>query len=215
MLATLQAWLTEFYALELGYDVEDFLVTDRRVASALDRDGRPNDEKLLIAEGTGEAEVCLFLEQALLDRLAERDPTARLDQHNLADFWTVLEGVSHFTYYAFRATQDRPVTLLEMELQAEVDKFVATALLLRRQGGPPPSGLHRWLFELPRLAAELSPAEQTRYERANHYAGKYCMRLWPGLARGYGGERLREELRYFYRLARRAKIEHIEARRAH
>jgi hypothetical protein len=215
MLATLQSWLTDFYALELGYDVEDFLITDQRIANALDRGGRTSDEKLLIAEEDGEAEVCLYLEQGLLERLAEHDPTARLDQHNLADFWTALEGVSHFTYYAFKAAHDRPVTLLEMELQAEVDKFVATAMLLRRQGGAPPSGLHRWLFDLPRLAAELSPAEQERYERANHYAGKYCMRLWPRLARGSGGERLREELCYFYRLARGGKIEHIEAQRAH
>jgi len=211
MLGALQSWLTEFYALELGYDIEDFLITDQRLASALDRDGRTNDEKLLISEEDGEAEVCLYLERELLDRLAENDPTARLDQHNLADFWTAFEGVSHFTYYAFKATQDRPVTLLEMELQAEVDKFVATAMLLRKQGERPPVGLHHWLFELPRFAEALSPEEQERYERANRYAGKYCMRLWPALASDYGGERLRDELRRFYRLARGGKIEHIEA----
>ena len=88
----------------------------------------------MISEEDGEAEVCLYLERELLDRLAENDPTARLDQHNLADFWTAFEGVSHFTYYAFKATQDRPVTLVEMELQAEVDKFVAIRIAAVRRG---------------------------------------------------------------------------------
>ncbi len=37
------------------------------------------DEKLLIAEADGEADVALYLEQELLDRLAQHDPLTRLD----------------------------------------------------------------------------------------------------------------------------------------
>ena len=211
VLGSLQTWLTDFYALDLAYDVHDFLITDRGLARALDRDGRENEEKLLIAECDGEAEVSLYLQRELVERLIVNDPTARLDGRNLADFWTALEGVSHFTYYAFRATQDRDVTLFEMELQAEVDKFVATTALLRSQGEPPPRRLHHWLFERTTLAGELSSGEQERYVRASRYAGKYCLRLWPKLSSGGSWEALRHELRYFYRLARSAKIEHIDA----
>lgn len=209
VLGNLQAWLTDFYALEIAYDVQDFLITDHRMARALDRDGRENDEKLLIAEENGEAAISLYLQQELIDRLAANDPTARLDERNLADFWTALEGLSHFTYYVHRASHDRAVTLLEMELQAEVDKFVATTLLLRRQGEQPPQRLHRWLFAQTKLADELSAAEHERYARANHYAGKYCLKLWPQLSGG-GWEAARNELRRFYRLPRNAKIDHIE-----
>ena len=210
VLGTLQSWLTEFYALDIDYDIRDFLITDRRLARTLDRGGRENDEKLLIAEYGGEAEVSLYLQQELVDRLALNDPTARLDAGNLADFWTAFEGISHFTYFAFRASHDRAVTLLEMELQAEVDKFVATTALLRAQGERAPPGLHRWLFEHTRLAEELSAGEQERYARANHYAGKYCLKLWPQLSQGRAWEGLRRELRYFYRLPRAGKIDHIE-----
>ncbi|HEY7672283.1 MAG TPA: hypothetical protein VIC71_08695 [Gammaproteobacteria bacterium] len=211
VLGNLQTWLTDFYALELAYDVHDFLITDPKLARALDRGGRENEEKLLIAEDDGEAAVSLYLQQEILDRLVVNDPTARLDERNLADFWTALEGLSHFTYFVHRASHDRAVTLLEMELQAEIDKFVATAALLRRQGERPPAALHAWLFARTKLAAELSAAEQERYARANRYAARYCRKLWPRLSGSAGWDAARAELRRFYRLTRAAKFDHIQA----
>src|SRR5262249_12239686 len=102
-LAGLQNLLRDFYALEMPYEVDDFLTTDATLASALDARGRRLDEKLLIAEQDGEAEVSLYLEQGLLDRLARSDPLEKLGADNLEDFWTAFEGVSHFTYYAWNA----------------------------------------------------------------------------------------------------------------
>ncbi|HEX6997585.1 MAG TPA: hypothetical protein VF322_05540 [Gammaproteobacteria bacterium] len=214
MLADLQDLLKSIYALEMSHDINDFLVTDREVAEELDAGGRDIEEKLLIAENGDEAEVSLYLARELVARLRRRDPRARLDGENLADFWTVCEGVSHFIYYAWNAAADRPVTLLEMELQAEVDKFVATAALLDRQGERLPRGLHHWLFEMPRFDGRLSGAELERYRRANRYAGKFCRALAARLAAGTRGEDLVRELRHFYRLTQPAKIEYIEGRTA-
>ena len=210
-LGGLQALLRELYALDLEYDVDDFLTTDTTFARALDAGGRELDEKLLIAETDGEAEVSLYLEPRVLERLARSDPLARLDADNLEDFWTAFEGVSHFTYYAWNAQLEKSVTLLEMELQAEVDKYVATALLLSRQGHRPLRGLHNWLFEMPRLDERLDGDELDRYRRANRYAGKYCRKLAPAIARGTADEATRAELRRFYRLSQASKIEHIDA----
>ncbi len=58
-------------------------------------------------------------------------PLVRLNESNVADYWTALEGVSHFHYFAWNAGHDKPVTLLELELQAEIDKYVASYLLLQ------------------------------------------------------------------------------------
>ena len=200
--------LHELYALEIGYAVSDFLITDAILAAALDTGGRSVDEKLLIAEANGEADVALYLEQEMLDRLARRDPLTRLDGDNLADFWSALEGVSHFTYYAWNAARDKSVSLFELELQAEVDKFVTTGILLREQTGREPSGLHGWLFDSPTLAAELGDEERERYRRANRYAAKYCSRLLPG---GADAETVQSELRHFYRLSQASKLAHIDA----
>jgi hypothetical protein len=207
-LGGLQTLLSEFYALDVDYDVDDFLTTDPTLARALDAGGREIDEKLLIAETDGEAEVSLYLEPTLLERLAHRDPMTRLDSDNLEDFWTAFEGVSHFTYYAWNAQREKPVTLLELELQAEVDKYVATTLLLARQGLRPPRELHHWLFEMPRLDERLDAAERDRYREANRYAGKYCRKLAPAIARD--DIAVQPELRRFYRLSQTSKINHID-----
>ena len=208
LLPKLEAMLHELYALEIGYTVSDFLITDAAVAGSLDAGGRKVDEKLLIAESNGEADVALYLEQELLDRLARHDPLTHLDGANLGDFWSALEGVSHFTYYAWNAARDKSVSLFELELQAEVDKFVTTGILLREQTGREPSGLHGWLFDSPTLAAELGDEERERYRRANRYAAKYCSRLIPGMA---GAAAVQSELRHFYRLSQASKVARIDA----
>jgi hypothetical protein len=207
----LQTLLHELYALDVAYGVDDFLITDAVFARALDGGGRDIDEKLLISEADGEAEVALYLERELLDRLAQRDPLTCLDADNLADFWAALEGVSHFTYYAWNAQREKKVTLFELELQAEVDKFVTTGMLLRRQSGREPRELHGWLFDRTRLDTGLHGAERERYRRANRYAGKYCRRIAPALAGGADDEGLQRELRRFYRLSQQSKLAHIDA----
>ena len=208
LLGKLETMLHDLYALDVGYAVSDFLITDEAVARSLDTGGRNVDEKLLIAEGDGEADVALYLERELLDRLERHDPLTKLDGGNLADFWSALEGVSHFTYYAWNAARDKAVSLFELELQAEVDKFVTTGLLLREQTGREPGGLHGWLFDTPTLAAELAAHERERYRRANRYAARYCQRLTLGRDDEAASHR---ELRHFYRLSQASKLAHIDA----
>ena len=211
LLGQLQTLLSELYVLDVRYDVHDFLLTDARVARILDADGRAVDEKLLIAERCGEAAISLYLDADLLRRLGRNDPARRLSRENLGDFWTALEGVSHFVYYVWNAVLQKSVTLLEMELQAEVDKFIGTVLLLRSQGFPPPAELHSWLFDMPSFDTRLDAEELDRYRSANRYAGKYCMKLARRLAARTDPAALKRELCYFYRLPQPAKIEHIEA----
>lgn len=210
-LAQMQSCLTELYGLDLAYRIDDFLITDRKLARCLGGVRRERDEELLIAEADDGAEVSLFLDEALVERLERDNPLAALSHRNLADFLVAFEGVSHFTYVAFKASKDERVSLLELELQAEVDKFIAAAILLSRQYDRLPARLHEWLFAMPRLHADLSEEEVERYERANCYAARYCRRLWPSLRANEGGDVLRRELRHFYRMPRAQKIGHIEA----
>src|SRR5690606_6027090 len=144
-----------------------------------------------LEQGDGDAEVSLYLPASLLERLQQNAPTRRLSAANIADFWTAFEGLSHFTYYAFNAAKDRAVTLLEMELQAEIDKFIAAALLLHEQGARSPGDLHRCLFESIRFDERLSAAELERYRAASRLAGKYCSRIAPLLDAGLRNPELR------------------------
>lgn len=193
-------------------DVADFWISDPRMAVQLGAVGAEtgSEEQLLVRERGEDLDVSLYIDAAVVGRLEEDDPTVRLHAGNLGDFCTVLEGVSHFVYLTWNAGYARPVSLLELELQAEVDKYVAAAFLFGRQrDGRIPGGLARWLFADPKFAAHLSELCAKRYWAANQYAAKFCSDLQHRYfrRRGHGG--LVNELRRFYRLTQDQKIEHI------
>ncbi len=119
--------------------------------------------------------------------------------------------MSHFNCVAWKAVQDRTVTLLELELQGEIDKFVSTVLLALGQDGTDLSRrVHGWLFDDVRFHDELDDEQLDRYRFANDYAARYCHRLRRQLVRNQ--ERALRELRQFYRLQLSDKISHIHSR---
>ena len=98
----LQQLLAGIYDVPQDYDVEQFLLTDRAALPEAFR-ASPTDEQLLVAEGDADLSLGLFLAPEVLERLDAANPLERLDGANLADYWTALEGVSHFVYLAWNA----------------------------------------------------------------------------------------------------------------
>src|SRR5690349_22478999 len=117
-LASVQSALADIYDLPATPDVAQFLLTDRAAVARV-HEARDSDEQLIVAQEDDGIALALYIDAAVLDRLSRRDPFAALTGENLADYLTVAEGVSHFVYVAWNAGFDRPVTLLELELQAE------------------------------------------------------------------------------------------------
>jgi len=217
ILTQLQQLIGDIYDVSIAHDVYDFLVTDRRRLPAAVR-GRASEEDLIIAQPVAAddvAAVSLYLDAGLLERLQRENPLVRLHDGNVADYCKALEGVSHFIYLAWNAGHDRPVSILELEMQAEVDKYVASYWLLRRQlPGRFPAELRRILFERTRIDSRLADGREDLYREASRYAEKFCRRLEQSLRRsgaGTEGEVL-TELRRFYRLTNARKVAHIERR---
>jgi len=213
LLSRLQALIGGIYDVSVAHDVYDFLVTDRtRLPHA--RHGGLADEELIVAESADGSEVALslYLDPALLARLDGADPLIELNGGNVADWWTALEGVSHFLYLAWNAGHDKPVSLLELEMQAEVDKYVASYWLLRRQyPGHVPAELHRVLFERTRIDPRLEHQRARLYAEASAYAARFCRRLERRLTgRAYDERAVLAELRRFYRFGNARKRAHIE-----
>jgi hypothetical protein len=209
----LQSLLGRLYDVEMNYDVYDFLVTDRRALGGLHpcNDARPSDEQLLLAETPDGAAVALYMDPGLLGRLEGADPVGELTEHNLADYCTALEGVSHFVYSTWRLDRDLPVSLLELETQAEVDKYAVTVFLLADQrGGGYPAQVHARLFDRVSFDARLEPDQYQRYRMAHRSAAHYCRKLEHRfVSRGQARvEALVRELRKFYRLGCAAKLRH-------
>lgn len=190
LLRRLYRGLEALYQTETGIDPESFVV--RRPPQPGAR------ERLLLREAEdGALEIALALDDELLRRFeATTDERALADEH-LGDTLPVLEGVSHLMYLAEAARQERPVSGLELETQAEVDKLGLCVL-------------HRWThgrqdfdrlvdrlyyrFTLHPMSAEL----RRRYDTANRLALGFSRRLRPHVAEGQLGG-LRSALREFWR----------------
>jgi hypothetical protein len=204
-LQPLQRGLEAIYALRVPHNVDDFLCTNRELARFLGG-GRPlrgAREGLFVHEQHGELNLSLFLDQrviAALDAAPGGSGGAGLD-----DFCQALEGVSHFLYLVWYATHERHVTLLEMELQAEIDKYV----MLRGVSADGSDGLLGRLFREAEWCAGLEPGELERYREASRLAERYCRSLEQRFIRGGNRSELLRELRVFYRRSRDDKLHHI------
>jgi hypothetical protein len=213
LLNQLKNELESLYEIEVPLDIADFVITDPETARVLASDANISDrENLFIASDGDEAAISLFIDATVVAELTDCDPMTDLHEGNLGSFCVALEGVSHFTYVAWRAHHDRPVSQLELEMQAEVDKFVTVVSLMGRQGGGRlPEGIRERLFENIRFREGMDLGSRERYETANAYAGRYCERLEEGLRQRRDAGSLTRDLRRFYRLNQQQKIRHITA----
>src|SRR5262249_29206554 len=116
-------------------------------------------------------------------------------------------GVSHFVYLAWNARRRRPVSALELELQAEVDKYVTCLLLLWPRVG----GLRPRLFDAFTLDPACEAVERERYLVANTNARAYAARLEARYLDGGRVHDMIDELRRFYRLGAAEKLAYIAA----
>ncbi len=215
ILGQMQQLLVRLYDAPVEHDVRDFLVTTRRDLPGTH--GRIlTDEQLILVEpdqgADTDLQIALYIDGNVLERLDRQSPFASLKSGNLADYCTAFEGVSHFHYVAWRCARGRPVSLLELEMQAEVDKYVGALLLLTAQtGGQFPRTLHQDLFERVSFAPGLDRESLERYQLANRHAARFCRFLDERFLRK---RRVRIEawlaaLRRFYRSGHCEKIRQV------
>jgi len=210
MLAELQQQLSDIYRVGRHYDVRDYVITDPVLAKYLGQDAisASTDETLLVSQDDDGLALSLYLDGDMLERVESADPLTCLHAESLDDLWKVLEGISHFNYVVWKAEQDRTVTLLELELQGEIDKFVSTMLLALEQADANLlNSMHGWLFDNVRFHEGFDDEQLSRYQSANDYAARYCHRLRQQLVEN--DSLVLSELRQFYRMQLSDKISHI------
>lgn len=149
-------------------------------------------ESLLLRESEGELEMALVV------------PPGAANDH---DGWLQLaEGVSHFVYVANRARQELPSTQLELELQAEVDKFVLLVLEQVPYDRGEAFEVHSRLYERVRFLHEPGTELGERYRTANDLAARFVRRLM-----SHGHATTHATLRRFYRAGQAEKIRLVAA----
>lgn len=197
--SAVQRSLERLYGIDRVADVHDFIELAEGGAR----------ETLFVREAEdGTLEMSLRL-PPLARKVFEVDSSADLDP-----LCQLIEGVSHFVYLAERARVDREATQLEMELQAEVDKYVVLAASLGKMEVRHSEALRARLYD----SVSFNDAEGSelgdRYRIANDLAGKFVRRLERDfIAKGRYPE-LRQQLRLFFHMGQEEKMRFSLARAA-
>jgi len=210
MLASLLSQLDRIYHLELEVRIEEFLIS-REVCQNLAGDCATGST-VVVHQGREDEEIELgvYIGEETLARLNELDLSSGVASEHFPALCIAIEEVSHFAYLMWNANRDKSVTQLELELQAEVDKFVTSALLLARKNRElVPADLMDRLFGDFVLRDGLDFSRRERYLTASSFARTYCSFLVRRFLRGPRVADLLAELRHFYRLTQRGKIGHI------
>ncbi|MDI1446227.1 hypothetical protein [Polyangium sp. 6x1] len=190
--ARIQAALEGTYGIPEAPSVEDFI----QPIDASEEEGR---EVLFVREDDDGVSVVLHLPRAALE--ATNPPFDLLCQ--------VVEGVSHFLCLAERARRELPVTQLELELQAEVDKYVLLVhgpLAARRFDPDRAARIRARLFEAVAYLHPPGTERGDRYRLANDLAARFAGRLEESFARRGHFDRMRRALRSFYAAGQSDKI---------
>jgi hypothetical protein len=210
MLDAILHHIDRLYVLDLKVDIRDFLVS-RETCARLGAD--PSRGSVLVRQYEDEeVELGLYIGETELERLAEVDlASTPMSPASLELLLLAIEEVSHFAYLAFSAAREKRVTELELELQAEVDKYVTFALLHASENeGRVPRDLLDRLFSDFAVRADLDDERRERYVAASSLASRYCSAVVQGTLESERGlAPLLAELRSFYRLSQRGKISRI------
>lgn len=158
----IQQRLETYYGLESGPDVSHFV----RQGAAGSR------EQVLVRQRGEHLELAVILPPAV--RKARQTPA-------VCDWrMQVVEGVSHFVHLSERARTELPTTRLELELQAEIDKFVVLAFSDGAVALPRARAMHSALYQQVRQLHPAGTEAGSRYRLANSLAARLAARLLHG-----------------------------------
>lgn len=183
-------------------------ILQRRLCDYYGLDGVPDVEPFLHAGPEVLRERVLVLEEGNAIEVRVEIPAAALGPEPSLDLaCQVVEGISHFVLIAERARCELPTTQLELELQAEVDKFLLLGVLPEPLPSLERARLRLRLFEITRFVDEPGTLLGDRYRLASRTADRYLRRLETKYLDRSRWRELRGELNRFFRAGQTAKLE--------
>lgn len=136
--------------------------------------------RLLVRETASGVRACIYFPDAMIRHLEAHPPQSGLDARNVDAFAVLVEEVDHLLVAAERAHAGRGVSLLELELQANVSKeLVLGRFLAGRRPRLDPAAkawLRHHLFHK-RAYSDGDARVRARYDDASRFALGFLRRL--------------------------------------
>lgn len=161
--------------------------------------------RLLLRDTSAGVRACIYYPDAMIRHLEAKPPQRGLDEGNVDAFAVLVEELDHLLVTAERAHAGRGVSLLELEVQANVSKELVLSRFLARRGrtldGDRRSWLRSQLFHARRYC-DADAEVRTRYEDASRLALRFLRSL-----EGRPGASRIDALRRFHRAPLSGKME--------
>ncbi len=93
-------------------------------------DSETTHARTLVREAPGALRACIYYPDELIEVLERHPPQRGLAEENVDAFSTLVEELDHLLLIVWRKRQGRPVSLFELELQANVTKHLVLAHFL-------------------------------------------------------------------------------------
>jgi hypothetical protein len=164
--------------------------------------------RLLLRDTGAGVRACIYYPDAMIERLEQKPPQCGLDEDNVDAFAVLVEELDHLLVAAERANCGRGVSLLELEVQANVSKDLVLSRFLVPRGPRVDPARRAWLrghlFHA-RPYCDDDCEVRARYEDASRMALRFLGRLERAPSR-----RRLEALRRFHRAPLSGKAELCE-----
>ncbi len=214
----LQRKIEKTYALDTGItNIEQYIIGDKGYEEFYAKENirtvvnSSSGAKVLIRDAERTLRVSIYYPDALIRQLEDNDPRAGIHDDNIDLCASFVEELDHFLFIARNYKWNRPFSLLELELQANVTKYLVLKYFIALQNRSlklskfDKEYIRYHLFYKRKYDIE-NVSERQRYEDA----GKFGMMYTEYIDLLPQEDRLRN-LRQFSRMTCPSKIKYIQS----
>ena len=155
MIQWIQSKLQSIYALKTVAQAERYLISPEQMSNVLQITS--NQPQVLFSQEDQNFNISIYVGSDLFQKL-QKNPMRFTGE----DIGIMTEEVSHFTYLLWSLGQEKKTSLLDLEIQGEIDKFI----LLAHQWGSDKKA-YQHLFLNVSWRNNLNAFEKKRYEFAH------------------------------------------------
>ncbi len=194
MIHLLQKKLEEIYRLEKCPEADKYVLSPKefkRFSKSSD-----NPQVIYVDEGN-DATMGIYLGKRIFKKIRNK-----VKIFSLQDFCVMAEEISHFIYLIWSKSNEKKITLLDLEIQAEVDKFLLASNFFQSQ-----ETVFKKMFETFMFRKNLLKDEENRYIEASRLGKKLAINL---RSKKIPFSEKMNWLRFFYRQNPTSRISMIE-----
>jgi len=220
LIKELQKKIEKTYALDTGItNIEQYIIGDKGYEEFYAKEeirtvvNSHSGARVLLRDAGDTLKVSIYYPDSLIRELEDNDPRLGIHDENIDLCASFVEELDHFLFIAQNYKSNRPFSLLELELQANVTKYLVLKYFIALQSRSLKLSkfdreyIRHHLFYKRQFDVE-DTTERKRYEDA----GKFGMMYTEQIDLLSHEERLRD-LRRFSRMTCPSKIKHIQSTR--